>query len=160
MGKKFFANLKLRVPIFKDLYLRLYNARFARTAQMLLSAGVPMLDAMQISGDAMNNMVVEDQINQAAVMVRSGKPLSSALKGRDYILPLLPQMAATGEQSGRIDEMLGKAAQVYEDELDERLNAISTAIEPILMVLLAIVAGGMVAAILFPIYSIIGEIGV
>lgn len=160
VGKKFFANLKLRVPIFKDLYLRLYNARFARTAQMLLSAGVPMLDAMQISGDAMNNMVVEDQINQAAVMVRSGKPLSSALKGRDYILPLLPQMAATGEQSGRIDEMLGKAAQVYEDELDERLNAISTAIEPILMVLLAIVAGGMVAAILFPIYSIIGEIGV
>lgn len=160
VGKKFFANLKLRVPIFKDLYLRLYNARFARTAQMLLSAGVPMLDAMQISGDAMNNMVVEDQINQAAVMVRSGKPLSSALKGRDYILPLLPQMAATGEQSGRIDEMLGKAAQVYEDELDERLNAISTAIEPILMVLLAVVAGGMVAAILFPIYSIIGEIGV
>lgn len=160
VGKKFFANLKLRVPIFKDLSLRLYNARFARTAQMLLSAGVPMLDAMQISGDAMNNMVVEDQINQAAVMVRSGKPLSSALKGRDYILPLLPQMAATGEQSGRIDEMLGKAAQVYEDELDERLNAISTAIEPILMVLLAVVAGGMVAAILFPIYSIIGEIGV
>ncbi len=160
VGKKFFANFKLHVPIFKELYLRLYNARFARTAQMLLSAGVPMLDAMQISGDAMNNIVLEDQISQAAVMVRSGKPLSAALKGRDYILPLLPQMAATGEQSGRIDEMLGKAAQVYEDELDERLNAISTAIEPILMVLLAIVAGGMVAAILFPIYSIIGEIGV
>lgn len=160
VGKKFFANFKLHVPIFKELYLRLYNARFARTAQMLLSAGVPMLDAMQISGDAMNNIVLEDQINQAAVMVRSGKPLSAALKGREYILPLLPQMAATGEQSGRIDEMLGKAAQVYEDELDERLNAISTAIEPILMVLLAIVAGGMVAAILFPIYSIIGEIGV
>lgn len=160
VGRKFFANFKLHVPIFKELYLRLYNARFARTAQMLLSAGVPMLDAMQISGDAMNNIVLEDQINQAAVMVRSGKPLSAALKGRDYILPLLPQMAATGEQSGRIDEMLGKAAQVYEDELDERLNAISTAIEPILMVMLAVVAGGMVAAILFPIYSIIGEIGV
>lgn len=159
VGKKFFATFKLNVPIFKDLFLRLYNARFARTAQMLLSAGVPMLDSMKISSEAMNNVVLEDQINQAATMVRSGKPLSVALKGRDYILPLLPQMAATGEQSGRIDEMLGKAAQVYEDELDERLNAISTMIEPILMVVLAVVAGGMVAAILFPIYSIIGEIG-
>ena len=160
MGKKFFATFKLNVPIFKDLYLRLYNARFARTAQMLLSAGVPMLDAMKISGEAMNNIVLEDQIAQAATMVRSGKPLSASLKGRDYILPLVPQMAATGEESGRIDEMLGKAAQVYEDELDERLNAISTAIEPILMVVMALVAGGMVAAILFPIYSIIGDIAV
>lgn len=158
VGKKFFATFKLNVPLFKDLFLRLYNARFARTAQMLLSAGVPMLDAMKISGEAMNNIVLEDQIAQAAVMVRSGKPLSVALKGRDYILPLLPQMASTGEESGRIDEMLGKAAQVYEDELDERLNAIATMIEPILMVVLAIVAGGMVAAILFPIYSIIGDI--
>ncbi len=159
-GKKFFAQLKLNVPIFKELFLRLYNARFARTAQMLLSAGVPMLDSMKISAEAMNNVILEDQINQAATMVRSGKPLSASLKGRDYILPLLPQMAATGEQSGRIDEMLGKAAQVYEDELDERLNAISTMIEPVLMVVLALVAGGMVAAVLFPIYSIIGDIGV
>lgn len=157
-GKKFLANFKLNVPIFKDLFLRLYNARFARTAQMLLSAGVPMLDSMQISAEAMNNIILEDQITQAATMVRSGKPLSVALKGRDYILPLLPQMASTGEQSGRIDEMLGKAAQVYEDELDERLNAISTMIEPVLMVVLAVVAGGMVMAILFPIYSIIGDI--
>lgn len=159
-GKKTLAQMKLNTPLFKELFLRLYNARFARTAQMLLSAGVPMLDSMKISGEAMNNIILEDEINQAATMVRSGKPLSASLKGRDYILPLVPQMAATGEESGRIDEMLGKAAQVYEDELDERLAAISTMIEPILMVLLAVVAGGMVGAILFPIYSIIGEIGV
>lgn len=159
-GKKTLAQMKLNTPMIKDLFLRLYNARFARTAQMLLSAGVPMLDSMQISAEAMNNIILEDQINQAATMVRSGKPLSVSLKGREYILPLVPQMAATGEESGRIDEMLGKAAQVYEDELDERLAAISTMIEPILMVLLALVAGGMVGAILFPIYSIIGEIGV
>ena len=158
-GKKFLSQFKLNVPIFKDLFLRLYNARFARTAQMLLSAGVPMLDSMKISGEAINNLVLEGEINEASTMVRSGKPLSASLKGREYILPLLPQMAATGEESGRIDEMLGKAAQVYEEELDERLAAISTMIEPILMVVLAVVAGGMVAAILFPIYSIIGEIG-
>lgn len=159
VGGKWWAKFKLHVPIFKNLFLRLYNARFARTAQMLLSAGVPMLEAMQISGEAVNNVVVEDQINQAATMVRSGKPLSVALKGRAYILPLLPQMAATGEQSGKIDEMLGRAAKVYEDELDERIAAISTLIEPILMVVLALVAGGIVAAILFPIYSLVSKIG-
>ncbi len=159
LGRKWLATFKLNVPLFKQLFLRLYNARFARTAQMLLSAGVPMLEAMKISGEAMNNIVLEDQINQAATMVRSGKPLSVALKGRDYILPLLPQMAATGEQSGKIDEMLGKAAKVYEDELDERLAAISTMIEPILMVILALAAGGIVLGILFPIYTLVSEIG-
>ncbi len=159
VGEKWLANFKLHVPVFKNLFLRLYNARFARTAQMLLSAGVPMLDAMQISGEAMNNVILEDQITQAATMVRSGKPLSVSLKGREYILPLVPQMAATGEQSGKIDEMLGKAAQIYEDELDERLAAIQTMIEPILMVLLALVAGGIVAAVLFPIYSLVSKIG-
>jgi len=159
IGGRWWAKFKLNVPIFKNLFLRLYNARFARTAQMLLSAGVPMLEAMQISGEAINNVVMEDQINQAATMVRSGKPLSVALKGRAYILPLVPQMAATGEQSGKIDEMLGRAAKVYEDELDERLAAISTLIEPILMVVLALVAGGIVAAILFPIYSLVSKIG-
>lgn len=160
VGKKWLATFKLNVPVFKGLFLRLYNARFARTAQMLLSAGVPMLEAMTISGEAMNNIVLEDQITQAATMVRSGKPLSVALKGRDYILPLLPQMSATGEQSGKIDEMLGKAAKVYEDELDERIVAISTMIEPILMVALALVAAGIVGAVLFPIYSLVSKIGV
>ncbi len=159
VGQRWLSTFKLNVPLFKGLFLRLYNARFARTAQMLLSAGVPMLEAIRISAEAVNNIVVEDQLNQAATLVRSGKPLSVALKGRDYILPLLPQMAATGEQSGKIDDMLGKAAKVYEDELDERIAAISTLIEPILMVVLALVAGGIVAAILFPIYNLVGSIG-
>lgn len=159
MGIRWMAKFKLNVPIFKGLFLRLYNARFARTAQMLLSAGVPMLEAMKIAGEAINNVILEQQIAEATTMVRSGKPLSVSLKGREYILPLIPQMIATGEQSGKIDEMLGKAAQVYEDELDERLAAISTMIEPILMVLLALVAGGIVAAILFPIYSLVSKIG-
>lgn len=157
-GQKFLSKLKLNVPVFKGLFQRLYNARFARTAQMLLSAGVPMLEAIKISAEAMNNVILEEEMMEAATMVRSGKPLSVALKGRDYILPLLPQMAATGEQSGKIDEMLGKAAKVYEDELDERIAAIATAIEPILMVTLAVVAAGIVGAILFPIYSLVNDI--
>lgn len=159
-GQKFLSKVKLNVPIFRGLFWRLYNSRFARTAQMLLSAGVPMLDAIKISAEAMNNVILEGEMMEAASMVRSGKPLSVALKGKDYILPLLPQMAATGEQSGKIDEMLGKAAKVYEDELDERIAAIATAIEPILMVTLAVVAAGIVGAVLFPIYSLVNDIHV
>lgn len=158
-GKRVMSKVKLNVPLFKGLFQRLYNARFARTAQMLLSAGVPMLDSIQISSEAMNNVILEEEMQEVAQVVRSGKPLSVALKGKPYILPLLPQMAATGEQSGKIDEMLGKAAKVYEDELDERIAAISTMIEPILMVVLAVVAGGIVGAILFPIYSLVSKIG-
>ncbi len=158
-GKRVMSKVKLNVPLFKGLFQRLYNARFARTAQMLLSAGVPMLDSIQISSEAMNNVILEEEMQEVAQVVRSGKPLSVALKGKPYILPLLPQMAATGEQSGKIDEMLGKAAKVYEDELDERIAAISTMIEPILMVVLAVVAGGIVGAILFPIYALVSKIG-
>lgn len=159
VGQSWLSSVKLNAPIFRGLFLRLYNARFARMAQMLLSAGVPMLDAINIASDATNNILVEKELTSAAETVRSGKPLSVALKGKNYILPLVPQMAATGEQSGKIDEMLGKAAKVYEDELDERIATLSTMIEPVLMVVLAIAAGGIVGAILFPIYSLVSKIG-
>lgn len=131
-------------------------ARFARTAQILLSTGVSMLDTLKISGESMNNVIVEKSVTAASEMVRSGKALSDSLKGKDYVLPLVPQMANIGEQSGKIDEMLGKAAQVFEDELDEQLKMIQTMIEPILMVVMGILAGGMVGAILFPIYALVG----
>lgn len=157
-GIRFFANFKLNVPLFKGLFQRLYMARFARTAQILLATGVPMLDTLKISGDAVNNVVVQKSIDEAAEKVQAGKALSVALKDKPYILPLIPQMISIGEESGKIDEMLGKAAQVYEDELDEQIKALSTMIEPVLMVVLAIVAGGMVGAILFPIYSLVSSI--
>ncbi len=158
-GTKTVDKFKLHAPLVNGLFMRLYNARFARTMQMLLSAGVPMLEAIKISGNAINNTLLEKEVHEAEEMVRSGKPLSVSLKGRENVLPLIPQMAATGEQSGKIDEMLGRAATVYETELDERLAAIQTLIEPVLMVVLAVVAGGIVGAILFPIYSLVSKIG-
>ena len=117
-----------------------------------------MLDSMKISGEAMNNVVVEKSVTDAMEMVRSGKALSVSLKEKDYVLPLVPQMASIGEESGKIDEMLGKAAQVFEDELDEQIRVISTMIEPVLMVVMGVIAGGMVGAILFPIYALVGSI--
>jgi len=151
---------KIKVPVFGNMIRKLYMARFARTGQTLLGTGVSMLDMLRITGTAVNNTVVEKSIIRAADKVKGGKALSTALEPETVFMLLVPQMIKIGEQSGRIDEMLGKVAQVYEEELDEQIRTISTAIEPILMVVLAIVAGGMVGAILLPIYGLVNGINV
>jgi len=159
-GIKFKDTAKLNVPLFGSMFRKLYMARLARTGQTLLATGVAMLDMLRITSTAVNNTVIGKSIDRAAEKVKGGKALSAALQPEDYILPLVPQMIKIGEQSGKIDEMMGKTAQVYEDELDEEIKAISTAIEPILMVILAVVAGGMVGAILLPIYSLVNDVNV
>lgn len=151
---------KLNVPLFKGMFRKMYMARFARTGQVLLSTGVPMLDMLRITSDAVNNVIISESILRASDKVKGGKALSASLSNEDYFLAMVPQMIKIGEQSGKIDEMMGKTAQVYEDELDEEIRALSTAIEPVLMVFLAIVAGTMVAAILLPIYSLVGNINI
>lgn len=159
-GIKVVDTFKLNVPIFNSMFRKLYMARFTRTGQTLLSTGVSMLDMLRITAAAINNTVIEGSITRAAEKVKGGKALSVALQPEEYILSLVPQMIKIGEQSGRIDEMMGKVAQVYEEELDEQIKNISTAIEPVLMVVLAVVAGGMVGAILLPIYSLVNGINV
>jgi type IV pilus assembly protein PilC len=159
-GIKFVDTFKLNVPLFGRMFRKLYMARFARTGQTLLSTGVAMLDMLRITSEAVNNSVISASVDRAAEKVKGGKALSASLQTEEYILPLVPQMIKIGEQSGKIDEMMGKTAQVYEDELDEEIKTISTAIEPILMVVLAVVAGGMVGAILLPIYSLVNSINV
>lgn len=159
-GIRFMDIFKLNVPLFGGMFRKLYMARLARTGQTLLATGVAMLDMLSITSEAVNNTVIGESIDRAAEKVKGGKALSAALQPEDYILPLVPQMIKIGEQSGRIDEMMGKTAQVYEDELDEEIKAISTLIEPLLMVVLAVVAGGMVGAILLPIYSLVNGVNV
>lgn len=159
-GKHTLDTLKLNIPIFKGLFLRLYMARFNRTSETLLKTGVSMLDTLAISSEAIGNGVIAGEIANAADKVKGGKDLSSALSVEVNFPKLVPQMISIGEKSGRVDEMMGKTAKIYEEELDEEIRAISTSIEPILMVVLAIVAGGMVAAILLPIYSLVNTINV
>ena len=153
------ATFKLNVPMFNGLLRILYMSRFARISQILLGTGVAVLDTMHIAGEATANVIVQEKIEAAAEKVQSGRPLSEALKAQDYIDPLVYQMAAIGEQSGKMDEMLGKAAQVFEDELDEKIATISAMIEPLMMIMLAIVAGLLVGGVLFPIYSLVNSIG-
>lgn len=160
VGRKTMDAFKINVPIFGGLFRKLYVSRFARTCEMMLATGVPMLDSVKISIGAVNNVVVEEEYNKALDIIKGGKPLSEALRDREYMLPLVPQMASIGEESGKIDEMLGKAAQVYENELDEQINNISTMIEPILMVIMAGLIGVVIGGTLLPIYSLVNSVSV
>lgn len=157
-GRRKWDNIKMRVPVFGKLMKKLYMARFSRTAQTLMASSVPLLQALNITSEAVNNVLVRDSITRAAKEVKGGKNLGDALaKETDTFLPLVPQMVSIGEQSGDLDNMVGKAADYYEKELDNEVKTISTTIEPILMVVLAVVAGSMVAAILLPVYGLVGE---
>ncbi|MBR2831209.1 type II secretion system F family protein, partial [Candidatus Saccharibacteria bacterium] len=150
-GRKVADSFKIHVPIFGGLFRKLYVSRFARTAEMMLATGVPMLDSVKIAIDATSNVVIEEEYSKSLEIIKGGKALSESLKDRNYMLPLVPQMASIGEESGKIDEMLGKAAQVYENELDEQINSISTMIEPILMVIMAGLIGVVIGGTLLPI---------
>ncbi len=157
-GRKTMDSFKIHVPVFSGLFRKLYASRFARTAEMMLATGVPMIDSVKIAIEAVSNTVVEAEYSKAIEIIKGGKPLSEALQDREYMLPLVPQMASIGEESGKIDEMLGKAAQVYENELDEQINNISTMIEPILMVIMAGLIGVVIGGTLLPIYSLVNSI--
>jgi type IV pilus assembly protein PilC len=157
-GRKTWDTLKLNVPLFGGMFRKLYMARFTRTGQTLMASGVQMLEMLRISARAVNNVPVAEAILRAADKVKGGKALSASLKSEEYVLTLVPQMIGIGEQSGGIDKMMGKAATYYENELDTSIRSISTAIEPVLMVVLAIVAGIMVGAILLPVYGLVGNV--
>jgi len=155
-GRKMFDSVKLKLPLFGHLFHVLYMARFTRTGETLLMSGVPMLEMMRIAGRSVGNIPVREAITRASEKVKSGKSLAESLKKEEIILPLVPQMISIGEQSGSIDNMMGKAATFYENELDNAIKAISTAIEPILMVVLAGMAAGIIGAVLLPIYQLVG----
>ena len=158
IGRQMADTFKIHVPLFGGLFRKLYVSRFARTAEMLLSTGVPMVDSITIANQAVSNTIVEAEYAKAIELIKGGKTLSESLTDREYMLPLVPQMAGIGEESGKIDEMLGKAAKVYEDELYNQINNISTMIEPILMVIMAGLIGVVVGGTLLPIYSIVNSV--
>ncbi|MBR3056294.1 type II secretion system F family protein [Candidatus Saccharibacteria bacterium] len=158
-GRKVADSFKIHVPVFGGLFRKLYVSRFARTAEMMLATGVPMLDSVKIAIESTSNVIVEEEYSKSLESIKGGKPLSASIEGLEYMLPLVPQMSSIGEESGKIDEMLGKAAQVYENELDEQINNISTMIEPILMVIMAGLIGVVVGGTLLPIYSLVNSVG-
>ena len=157
VGKKVFDTFKMKAWPFGPLFMKLYMARFARTATTLVASGVPLIKVLEITAQAINNVNISGSINKAIEKVRGGRALSEAITGDKNFLPLVPNMLRIGEQSGAIEKMLEKTAEYYEKEVDDQVKAISTIIEPVLMVLLGVMAFVIVAAVLLPIYGLAGQ---
>jgi type IV pilus assembly protein PilC len=156
-GKQVVDRLKLRMWPASGLFTELYMARFARAAATLVGSGVPIIKMLSTSAQAVGNVQIANAINKAAEDVRGGKPLSDSL-ARDSNFPdLVSGMIRVGEQSGQLEGMFTKLADYYEKEVDNQIKAISTIIEPALMVVVGIIALIVVAAVLLPIYSLAGK---
>jgi type IV pilus assembly protein PilC len=156
-GRRVVDRAKLHMWPVNVLFQKMYMARFARTGTTLVASGVPLIQMLEITGDAVNNVFIEEAIKRAAEKVKGGKALSDSLVPEQYFLTLVPSMIRIGEQSGSLENMLAKIADYYEKEVDNQVKAIQTIIEPVLMVILGIVAFIIVAAVLLPVYSLAGE---
>jgi type IV pilus assembly protein PilC len=156
-GKQVIDKLKMHGWPVGTLFMKMYMARFSRTGSTLVASGVPLLQVLDITGKAVNNVHIEASLIRATEKVRGGKSLADALANDNNFLPLVPSMLKIGEQSGSMEEMLAKAADYFEKEVDNEVAAISSIIEPVMMVLLGVVAFIIVAAVLLPIYGLAGN---
>ncbi len=156
-GKRIIDRLKMRIWPVGPLFMKMYMARFARTGATLVASGVPLIQMLEITAAAINNVHISDSIKVATEKVKGGKALSESLEGDPNFLELVPNMLKVGEQSGAIEQMLTKTADYYEHEVDNEIKTISTVIEPVLMVVLGVVAFIIVAAVLLPIYGLAGK---
>ena len=158
-GRRFIDRFKMTAWPIGPLFMKMYMARFARTATTLVASGVPLLKVLEITGNAINNFHIEASLRKAAEKVKGGKSLSECLRGDPNFLDLVPDMLSIGEQSGSMEAMLAKTADYYEKEVDNQIKTVSTIIEPVLMVVMGVFAFIIVAAVLLPIYSLAGQSG-
>lgn len=156
-GKRVVDHLKMHAWPIAPLFMKLYMARFSRTTATLTASGVPLLQVLEITSKAINNVHLGESITRAMEKIRGGKSLSESIHGDPNFLPLVPDMLKIGEQSGAMEDMMSKAASYYENEVDQQIKSISTIIEPVLMVILGIVAFIIVAAVLLPVYGLAGK---
>lgn len=156
-GKQVIDKLKMKAWPVGPLFMKMYMARFTRTSSTLVASGVPLLQMLQISADSVNNVHIQKSIVKASEQVRGGKSLADSIQNDPNFLPLVPNMLKIGEQSGSMEAMMSKAADYFEKEVDNQVAAISSIIEPVMMVLLGVVAFTIVAAVLLPIYGLAGN---
>lgn len=160
LGRKVWDNTKLSIPVFKELLKKMYMARFARTLSGLVGSGVPLLDSLNVVSKAIGNVAYNKIIMDSADKVKAGVALSETLQNNPLIPPVVPQMVSVGEKTGELDNMLSNLADYYEDEVDVTVKAISSLIEPMMIVLLGGTVGVIMLAIMLPIYQISKVVGV
>ncbi len=158
-GRSIIDKLKMRAWPIGPLFMKMYMARFARTGTTLVASGVPLIQVLEITSDAVDNVHIAKSLSTAIEKVKGGKSLSEALTNDPNFLVLVPNMLSIGEQSGALETMLGKVAEYYEKEVDNEIKNISTIIEPVMMVIMGIIALTIVAAVLMPIYGLVNQSG-
>ena len=157
-GRLAFDSMLLKLPVFGPVLRKTVVARFARTMGTLLASGVPILDSMEIVAKTAGNVVVHDGIMFVRARVSEGKDLATPLMETGLMPPMVVQMISVGEQTGALDAMLSKIADFYEEEVDVAVASMTRMIEPLLMVFLGVVIGGLVIAMYLPIFEMAGNI--
>ncbi|MGD8226635.1 MAG: type II secretion system inner membrane protein GspF [Desulfobacteraceae bacterium] len=152
-GSYIWDEIKIRVPIFGSISLRLAIARFGRTLGNLLDSGVPLLTALEIVRNIVNNVLISDVIDNAMEEIQAGKSLAAPLSRSTWFPPMAIQMISVGEQSGELEKMLNKIADIYEREAESRITVMTSMLEPIMILVMALVVGFMLISILLPIFE-------
>jgi type IV pilus assembly protein PilC len=147
--------LKLKLPVFGELFRKLAVARFTRNLGTMMHSGVPILQSLEIVADTTGNIVVTDAVRDIQNSVRSGEAITKPLSEHKVFPPMVVQMMAVGEETGALDEMLDKIADFYDQEVEATVNALTSLIEPILIVIMGIVIGGMIIALYLPMFDVI-----
>ena len=153
-----FDRLKLRLPVFGPLLKKITVSRFARTLGTLLSVGVPVMQALEVVAATAGNAVVADATKDLQTAVREGRPMSTGLRKHAVFPQMVTQMVEVGEESGQISQMLDKVADFYDREVDSATEALTASIEPIMVVVMGAIVGGMVVCLYLPMFSIYGKI--
>lgn len=157
-GSRMLSNISYQVPVFGPLNKMVTMAIMVRTFGALVGAGIPILEAIRITRDTVGNSVYGDGLEAAAVQVEKGSRLSGPLQANKAFPPIVGQMVAIGEETGKLDEVLTKLATYFEQEADQRIKNLTTALEPIMIVVMGFAVAGLALAILLPMFNLVNVI--
>jgi len=157
-GALLFDKFLLKTPVFGNLVRKSSVARFTRTLSTLLASGVSILEALEITARTAGNLVIANAINHSVMAIAEGDTITGPLKETGVFPPMVTQMISVGEKTGGLDDMLSKIADFYDEEVDDAVAALTSIIEPIIIVFMGIVIGGILIAMYLPMFDIIGKL--
>ena len=157
-GRLQFDRIMLQLPILGPLVRKAAIARFTRTLGTMLSSGVTILDGLEITARTAGNRVIHDAVMQSRTAIAGGKSIAEPLKETEVFPPMVTQMIHVGEETGDLDGMLSKIADFYDDEVDIAVENLLKVLEPVLIVILGTIVGGMIVAMYLPIFGLVNAI--
>jgi type IV pilus assembly protein PilC len=159
LGRRLFDRLKLNVPGLGPVISKVAISRFTRTLGTLVSSGVPILQALTIVKETSGNVIIGDAVSSIHESVKEGETITAPLEAANIFPPMVVSMVDVGEQTGALPEMLMKIADTFDDEVDNAVAAMTSLLEPIMIVFLAVVVGSIVIALFLPLISLIDQLG-